>query len=518
MTSEKKNIVGVKECLDNAIDLLESSKILFNNIKYHAAYHLATVALEEIGKSELILIHQLAPKEGAKEWTENQLDDHVKKLFWSFFGTLFGNKKLTTELLENTKGLAQHIHDTRLKGLYVDIIEGVVSFPQNLDYKSECEKLLHIVDSRLKLKLEGNKYTTYENDSILLPWFLKATDDQEKRKFIMGSKSMEKLAELGDTREWIGWLKNEYDKADEESRKLLEKELALQIPNDEENIPKWKVKFRLYSDSHSMKQKNFHEWNKLNSWIQLKPVPDKKHRNEILAEIILPKSLRLDNVFIQSWYIMRVFTLSLNIGSFGFFWWDLPKYRNKFYEKAFDIEKDTEIRLEIIPSLKINWDRGILSEEDMRNTAICYSQILKLGLDRNDENPINYYFGGLTSLAFNDINYRIEKQSYINFYLCFKYALKLYEVWNGVDDYFVTFSKTLQEIGLLDDEIGELFNIGENKIDKVITLENVSSMKITCDAFFIKKFSEILKIKRYNPRFSPTASLPDGRQVRVGRS
>ncbi|MBM3713551.1 MAG: AbiV family abortive infection protein [Actinobacteria bacterium] len=501
MSSEKKNIVGVKECIYNAIDLLESSKILFNNNKYHAAYHLATVALEEIGKSELILIHQLAPKEGAKEWTENQLDDHVKKLFWSFFGTLFGNKKLTTELLENTKGLAQHIHDTRLKGLYVDIIEGVVSFPQNLDYKSECEKLLHIVESRLNLKLEENKYSTYENDSILLPWFLKATDDQEKRKFIIGSKSKEKLAELGDTREWIGWLKNEYDKADEESRKLLEKELALQIPNDEENIPKWKVKFRLYSDSHSIKQKNLNEWNKYRSWIQLTAVSDKKHKNEILVDIIAPKVVKVDRVFMHCWYVARLFTVSLNIGSLGFFWWDLPKFRNKYYEKAFDIENNAEIRMEIRPSLKIDWRKDILTENDMKNIAICYSQILKMGLNNDENNPMNFYFGGLTFLGLNDLNYRCENQSFINFYLCLKNALTFYGIWNSTDNYYDVFYETLKSLGLLKKDIVELYDYGEKLLEKKsnevkITLEEVGSMKIVCDAFFIKRFRSQLKKKK----------------------
>lgn len=490
---KRNNLVGVKECIDNSKYLLESAQLLFKAKKYNPAYHLATLSLEEIGKSELIQIYQLSPKDDDREWSENQLDDHVKKIFWAFFGQLFGHQKLTKDLLENTKGIAQHIHNTRLKGLYVDVSKDIVSVPQNLDLKDDAEKLVNLVDARLKLQIERNKYSSYKNNSVLLPWFLKATDDDEKRKFIMGSKSMEKLAELGNAHDWIKWLKSEYDKADEENKKILEQELNKQIPTQEQHHPKWNIKFRLYSDSHSIKQKNFREWNKLNSWIQLKPVPDRKHRNEILAEIILPKSVKLDNVFIQSWYIMRVFTLSLNIGSFGFFWWDLPKHRNKFYEKAFDIENNTDIRLEIIPSLKIDWNRDVLSEGDMRNTAICYTQILKLGLDRNDENPINYYFGGLTSLAFNDINYRVEKQAYINFYLCFKYALKLYEVWNGNDDYFVIFSRTLQEIGLLEEEICELFNCGENKIDKVITLENVFSMKIICDAFFIKKFSEIIK-------------------------
>jgi AbiV family abortive infection protein len=498
MTNNNNQIIGVSECIVNAMDLLESAKILFRENKFNPAYHLAALALEEIGKSELILIHQISPKEDSKEWSENQLGDHVKKLFWSFFGSLFGNQKLTNELLENTKGLAQHIHDTRLKGLYVDLKDGILSIPQNLDYKAGSEKLIGFVESRLNEKIVKNKYTEYENDSILLPWFLKATDDSEKRKFIRGNKSMEKLVELGDVRKWIGWLKNEYDNADEESRKLLVQELQKQTPKNEYYTPKWKVKFRLYSDSHSIKQKNLNEWNKFTDWIKLTAVSDKNHKNEILVDVISPKVVKIDGVFKHCWYVARVFTVSINMGSLGFFWWDLPKFRNKYYENAFDMENRSEFSMEIHPSLKIDWKKDVLTENDLKNIAICYTQILKMGLDGNKDNSLNYYFGGLTYLGLNDLNYRCEDQSYINFYLCLKKALNYYGLWKPKENYYDIFYKTLKGLGLLKKDIDELFEFGENILKKKsnevkITLEEVASMKIVCDAFYIKKFSSLFK-------------------------
>ena len=226
-----------------------------------------------------------------------------------------------------------------MKGIYVDLIDGNISAPQDFDFKDQSEKLINLVETRLKIQIEENKYTSYKNDSTTLPWFLKATDDTEKRKFILGSESMGKLAELGNARDWINWLKNKYDKADEESRKLLERELSKQVSNDEKDIPKWRVKFRLYSDSHSVRQKSLNEWNKFNSWIQLTAVSDRRHKNEILVDVISPMKVTIQNVFLHSWYVARVFTLSLNMGLLGFFWWNLPNNTNKYYESAFDIEK-----------------------------------------------------------------------------------------------------------------------------------------------------------------------------------
>ena len=103
--------------------------------------------------------------------------------------------------------------------------------------------------------------------------------------------------------------------------------------------------------------------------------------------------------------------------------------------------KRANLKMEIRPSLKIDWKKDILSEKEIKNVAICYSQMLRLGLDKNEDNPLNYYFGGLTYSGLNDLNYRTESQSYINFYLCLKNGMKYFGILNNNDNYIDIFNK-----------------------------------------------------------------------------
>jgi hypothetical protein len=51
---------------------------------------------------------------------EEEMEDHVKKLFWAVWGAAFLFGQPTPEEMDSSKGLAQLIHENRLKYLYVD--------------------------------------------------------------------------------------------------------------------------------------------------------------------------------------------------------------------------------------------------------------------------------------------------------------------------------------------------------------------------------------------------------------
>ncbi|MCJ7647683.1 MAG: AbiV family abortive infection protein [Candidatus Lokiarchaeota archaeon] len=493
-------IIGVEECLNNSRELLESAKILFENKRYNHSYHLVTLALEEIGKSEIVLIDQLPPVKDRNKSYKGHLDDHIKKLFWAFFGPMFGAEVITKESLENTEGLATKIHNQRMQGLYVDVENDVLSIPQNIDLQEETKRLISLVESRLDLEIYQKQFTTYQAEPEILQWFISATDDDEKRKGIMSHNSMKKLVELGNVKDWIKWLKELYEKADEDNKNFLETELKKEVDINKMNEPKWKVKFRLFSDSHKIKQKELNEWNEYFPYIKLNNVPDNKHKQEILVEILAPKSVHIKQVFNYCWLIQRTFLLAINIGTFGFFWWDIPKYRNKFYESAYDIENKAPFEMEIRPALKIDWRKDKLSSNELKMIALCFSQIPKIKLAEN-ENPFNYYFGGLVFLGLNNLNFRCEDQSYMNFYLCFKYALKYYKVWDGNTDYSLIFSDTIKSFGIEQKIANEFLEMGEGTLNKnyngdKITLEQVGSMKVVCDAFIQKRFNELIRNKK----------------------
>jgi hypothetical protein len=82
----ENTIAAQQACIDHARDLLSSARAVQAVGHHNIAYHLA-LALEELGRRELIgveSISRLAMIPPA--WPAKHTQDHVKKLFWCFFG------------------------------------------------------------------------------------------------------------------------------------------------------------------------------------------------------------------------------------------------------------------------------------------------------------------------------------------------------------------------------------------------------------------------------------------------
>ena len=82
----------IEACLSHAQDLLNAAKKVLNDERLpNIAYHLAALALEEIGKSTLIgMSHVTKRKDHLSTWSEKHLEDHVRKLYWALWGPSFG--------------------------------------------------------------------------------------------------------------------------------------------------------------------------------------------------------------------------------------------------------------------------------------------------------------------------------------------------------------------------------------------------------------------------------------------
>jgi len=91
-----QNIVSA--CLSHAQDLLSESKRILDEKKLpNIAYHLAVIALEEIGKSELVAMNHLSQTQKDTQFGEKYFEDHVRKLFWALWGPSFGREVLTKD-------------------------------------------------------------------------------------------------------------------------------------------------------------------------------------------------------------------------------------------------------------------------------------------------------------------------------------------------------------------------------------------------------------------------------------
>jgi len=101
-------------CLKNAEDLVNSAKNLLGTNVDHICYHLAALALEEIGKAELMQSKfHLDKYRDTEEQYRPDTEDHVKKLFWAIWGMAWLTGKVSKEEIESGRGAAKLIVNLR---------------------------------------------------------------------------------------------------------------------------------------------------------------------------------------------------------------------------------------------------------------------------------------------------------------------------------------------------------------------------------------------------------------------
>lgn len=272
----------IEACRNHAQDLYRAAAVLKEQGLPNVAYHLATLALEELGKAQLIGMRSMSKRDDADAWYDKQLEDHVKKLFWALWGRVFGRRPDRKEI-DSLRGLATMIHGNRLRGLYVSADAAQFVTPKEAVGEDLLAPLMSLVEARLGMEppLTGVEYEP--KDLELLNWFSAASDDPEKRRFIFSRESFDRMEAFGG-REWITWLKTELEAAAVTVMASLEKEMKRGQPEESEaQQDKWQLKIRLFSQSHSIRGKDLNQWNERVTWLKLYPVDNKK--DQILVEV-----------------------------------------------------------------------------------------------------------------------------------------------------------------------------------------------------------------------------------------
>jgi len=492
---EKVKLI-IEVCHEHATCLLNASKtILENNDLPNIAYHLATLALEEIGKAEIVKLRPIElNKDEESTWGAKQVDDHEKKIFWAIFNVYFGKEVITKEKIETFSNISQKIHTTRIKGLYVDTEEDNITLPKEKINKEEAKNLIELVEVTLEREKNSHIRTIPKGEDLeLLKWFLNISDDREKRKYITSIESQKKLIELGNAKEWFTWLKEQFDEAEDKSKKWAQEEISKVICDSE--LDKWKFRVRLFTNSHTVNQKNLNWFNGIHSKVKLYAVD--KNINALDVEYILPKSVHVTHLYWSGWGSIRAFVTALNIGSMGYFWWYIPEQVSKYYNKLVDLEKGNDVIVERNPRLKIGWKKGKLSENDLKNATICIG-MMPSPTEVEKIEPFNLYLTGLMFLSKNDIHFQFEIDAFRCFFNSFKEGIKQYDIEMFDEEYEKTFRNVISELIPKFNEIDKYYNIGIEINDGSIkngsvTLEHVGIMKTICDAYFITTFKRLHK-------------------------
>lgn len=492
-------------CLANAEELVNSAKLLKGKSTAHIRYNLAVLALEEVGKAGIFLAEFVSAslKKDDKEISYS-IDDHVKKLFWAIINPLIDQERLTTEFFESHRYFARDVHERRKESLYTNPQNPI--FPQDRMTEEEANSLVKLCETRIEME-KGVEYDDVldESKSENLQWFLGTSDDPEKRKFIFSNYSLDKLADMKDMYEWIKWLRQEFTRTEEETRQILQQELKKGlIEGDEGQEPKWEVKFRIFSASHSIRQKALNTWNNHTDFIM--KLKSTKNSNELICEFTMPKSVHLYALWDTALWRCRNFVAALNIATMGLFWWHVDKDISKFYEKIWDIENEAEARPRISPQLSINWGNLTLTESDFGYMRLIIGYIYKnIRLNTRLNDALDMYLTGLALTSKSDIHLRHEASAFTHFFIALKTLFIASGDWNGIEDFKITVETQLNQIlepmpSLSGSNLNDNIELGmqlekQNVPSKRITLNEVIDMKVYCDCYFI------LLAKREHERF-----------------
>jgi len=486
---DEKTVAAMQACIDHARALLESARAVQATKHPNVAYHLATLALEEIGRRELIGVQSVSAKQSLPPaWPQKHTQDHVKKLFWCFFGGSFVYERVTGKTLEELSSMATTIHSHRLAGLYVEHGDDGLGIPEEAITAEECSALIDLAAARLAMAENEKLRERIEPEEIeLQAWFLKITEDPEKRRMIFSGGSMAKLAELKDAKAWALWIKAEFEKADAETRAAVEEELRRSRDLPEVGTKdKWKLRIRIISASHSIRPKALTKWNTQIDWIKLVYAKT----DELIFELILKDNVPVAALWYFGWGIARHFVVALNIGTMGFWWWRMPEQISRYYESLEDLDKAAKVGLERSPSLKIDWGANrVLTEEDLDRVAACFTALPGPG-ERDQHRAYNYYIGGLTLLSLNDIHWQCEANVFGNFFECLKAMMEETGDWIQGTPFQEALVRFLDDLFPNMDERDQIVALcgrfeTKNIEGAVVTLKEAASMKLFCDAYFM---------------------------------
>lgn len=411
-------------------------------------------------------------------------------------------------------GMATHIHETRLLGLYVGTDGDGITIPAEQIGDGESKRLIDFAEATLALASAETLPEEMPQEFFdLQAWLLASFDDPEKRKGILSRGSLDKLAELKDVRAWVLWLKDLFDKAEAEGRAAAQREIerSAQAP-EEKTKDKWQFRVRIVGASHSIWPKVLTAWNEKSNWIKLSAGSNKK---ELFIDFILGDNVPVQALWYFGWGVARQFVMALNMGTMGFWWWHMPQHLDRWFESLRDLETGQEMRLERKPSLTIDWgENRVLTIQDLGRVAAIFASLTpsSVGPERK-QGSLDYYIGGLTFLALNDVHWQCEVQSFGNFFESLRHMMTKHGDWTEGQPFAPSFLKFIDELFPNFDEkeryAALIKAFEEKKLDGVaVTLKEVSFIKLFCDAYYMKQLPRSDTVRASQLRTTSAMSNP----------
>lgn len=516
---------AISGSLENARELLSAASALLDaGQPARLAYHLAALALEEVGKASILgmrVVRSARDRDVPSLLSEEVLQDHVRKLFWAIWGPTIGRDVITGKQIEEIRGLAQQLHVRRMQGLYVDSSGDGVSLPVDSISADEALTLIGMADARLEMErsIDFDAESSPEGHDRAV-WLFEATSDPERRALIMGHKSMQKLAELGSTSAWVAWLKETFEKHEAETRALIEREMRRSADDPATATDKWLVTIRLYTDSNAIRQKDLNKWNQGIRWIKLRAVSGKK--DQLLVDLSATSEVTIENVWRMGLTMGRRVVMALNVSTLGYFWFHPPlddaRQSGRYYDRVQDVTSGNEIRAQRGPALRLDFGarRRVLDEAALNRAQLCMAILLNLRTD-DERNMVERYLEGMAFIAKTDVQMSFELQGAAAFYMCARLAMTAYGDWNRAEPYPDALRRMVKDrLPKFDDaDLDKLISVGEaisggRPIPVALTINEVGLMKAICDVYLLHTFGRIEPERLGSDAADETAQSDDG--------
>jgi hypothetical protein len=157
-------------------------------------------------------------------------------------------------------------------------------------------------------------------------------------------------------------------------------------------------------------------------------------KNEIMLEITMHDHIPLPELYDAGLSLSKLIIAVINIGTLGFFWYDLPRQPAKYYETIKDLESpNMDVTIEKSKGLRTDWKQGALTEKNLHHAIDCL--IAYAHMPDSEAAPIfGPYLEGLVLLSKCDVHLSCEPQAKDAFIRGLKAAMHHFGDWDRQED------------------------------------------------------------------------------------
>lgn len=428
-----KNMVRNREhCLDHAQGFLDAARRVGANDFPHIVYHLSILALEEVGKSNMIACQLAIGETLENQWLDKAFESHRRKLQWAIWSPI---DRIDPQEFEAARDFAERAHEMRLSSLYVDAKAELTDVPAiEVVSNADAEQVLKLAQARLDFeRANGTPDPDASSQDELLRWFLDSMADPIHSRQLLSKPFIEQYHAVGnDARAWIVWAREEFERREQEAKAMLQAELAKPGAEIENAKSKWRANASVFTPSHSLRPKVLNGWNEQIDAVQLLWTGKK---DQFTMQIILLDNTPLHALAGRAIHLAKLVVACLNIGSIGYFWFERPGFERVIFDQVKDLENNKRLEIEARDSFWGDNRAVALTEEQIEHSIRCMMAFAPLA--EADAEPIfQPYYHGLALIAKSDAFYNFDLLARQAFVGCLAGAFVRYEGWDGKEESF----------------------------------------------------------------------------------